>query len=172
MVSSSIIDYYYTQIIGNPNNLPILKATASFKGFGLINGDPYGPDGLQYGATDVFYRQIRNLVFDLTDIPAETVATGVHWPTSQATSIQNCIFRMSEAAGNQHQGLFVESGRPLHQHNLMQISQPLTLYRFWGRHDRPDILWRCKRSYVWQPAVYRSQLEILSAALYFIFILH
>ena len=111
LVSSSIIDYYYTQIIGNPNSLPILKATANFKGFGLIDGDPYDADGLQYGATDVFYRQIRNLVLDLTDIPARTAATGLHWPTSQATSIQNCIFRMSEAAGNQHQGLFVESGK-------------------------------------------------------------
>lgn len=111
LISSSIIDYYYTQIIGNPNSLPILKATATFKGFGLIDGDPYGTNGLQYGATDVFYRQIRNLIFDITGIPAETVAYGVHWPTSQATSIQNCIFKMSDAAGTQHQGLFVESGK-------------------------------------------------------------
>lgn len=112
LISSSIIDYYYTQIIGNPNSLPVLKATANFKGFGLIDGDPYAANGgLQYGSTDVFYRQIRNLVFDITTIPAGTVAYGLHWPTSQATSIQNCIFKMSDAAGTQHQGLFVESGK-------------------------------------------------------------
>lgn len=50
-------------------------------------------------------------MFDLTDIPAQTEATGLHWPTSQATSIQNCIFKMSEAVGNNHLGLFVESGK-------------------------------------------------------------
>lgn len=111
LISESIIDYYYTQIIGNPNSLPILKTNANFKGFGLIDGDPYAANGgLSYGATDVFYRQIRNLVFDITAIPAEKVAYAVHWPTSQATSIQNCIFRMSDAPETQHQGLFIESG--------------------------------------------------------------
>jgi glucan 1,3-beta-glucosidase len=110
LISSSIIDYYYTQIIGNPNSLPTLKAASNFRGFGLIDGDPYGGNGLQYGPTDVFYRQIRNVVFDLTAIPPGTVAYGVHWPTSQATSIHNCVFMMSDAAGTQHQGLFIESG--------------------------------------------------------------
>ena len=111
LISSSIVDYYYTQIIGNPNSLPVLKATASFTGFGLIDGDRYGGNGLEFGATNIFYRQIRNFVFDLTGIPASSSATGVHWPTAQATSLQNCIFKMSDGPGTQHQGLFIESGR-------------------------------------------------------------
>lgn len=77
----------------------------------MIDGDPYGANGLQFGSTNIFYRQIRNLVLDLTDIPAGSVAYGIHWPTSQATSIQNCVFKMSDAAGTQHQGLFIESGK-------------------------------------------------------------
>ncbi|MCJ1472557.1 hypothetical protein MMC13_001206 [Lambiella insularis] len=83
IISSSIIDYYYTQIIGG---------------------------ALGYGATNVFYRQVRNFVFDMTAIPASSSATGVHWPTAQATSIQNCVFLMSDAPGTLHQGLFLESG--------------------------------------------------------------
>ncbi len=111
LISSSIIDYYYTQIIGNPNSLPILKATAGFTGFGLIDGDQYGANGLQFGPTNVFYRQIRNLVFDLTGVPASSSVTAVHWPTAQATSLQNCVFQMSDAAGTQHQGIFIEGGK-------------------------------------------------------------
>ena len=86
LISSSILDFYYTQIIGNPNSLPVLKATPNFSGFGLIDGDQYQASGaLAFGPTNVFYRQIRNLILDLTAIPASSSATGIHWPTSQAT---------------------------------------------------------------------------------------
>ncbi|RDW84364.1 hypothetical protein BP6252_01954 [Coleophoma cylindrospora] len=110
LISSSIVDYYYTQLIGNPNSLPVLKATSSFSGFGLIDGDPYYTQNLNWGSTNVFFRQVRNFVFDLTNIPAATQATGIHWPTAQATSLQNIVFEMSAASGTQHTGLFVESG--------------------------------------------------------------
>ena len=46
----------------------------------------------------------------MTAVPATSAVTGIHWPTSQATSLQNIIFRMSTAQGTQHQGLFIESG--------------------------------------------------------------
>ena len=110
LISSSIIDYYYTQIIGNPNCIPTLKATANFTGFGLIDGDQYGANGLAYGSTNVFWRQVRNFYLDMTGIPANLSATGIHWPTAQATSLQNLVFYMSDASGTQHQGIFIESG--------------------------------------------------------------
>ena len=56
LISSSIIDNYYTQMIGNPNNLPVLKATAGFSGLGLIDGDRYEPGNaagvLQFSGKD------------------------------------------------------------------------------------------------------------------------
>lgn len=110
LISSSIIDYYITQIVGNPKNLPVLKATSNFTGLGLIDGDTYGSAGLNFGSTNMFYRQIRNLVLDMTGVPANSSATGIHWPTAQATSLQNCVFQMSAAAGTQHQGVFIEEG--------------------------------------------------------------
>ena len=110
LINSSIIDYYHTQLIGNPNCIPTLKATANFTGLGLIDGDPYGANGLSYGATNVFWRQIRNFYLDMTTIPANSSATGIHWPTAQATSLQNLVFYMSDAPGTQHQGVFIESG--------------------------------------------------------------
>jgi glucan 1,3-beta-glucosidase len=111
LISSSIIDYYLTQLIGNANCPPTLKATANFTGFGLIDGDQYQAGGaLAYGGTNVFYRQIRNFVLDMTSIPASSAATGIHWPTAQATSIQNVVFLMNQQPGTQHQGIFTESG--------------------------------------------------------------
>ncbi|KAJ5971674.1 Pectin lyase fold/virulence factor [Penicillium vulpinum] len=111
LISSSIIDYYFTQLIGNPNAMPVIKATAGFVGLGLIDGDQYQSDGNQgWTSTNVFFRQIRNLKLDLTGIPAGTAATGIHWPTGQASSIQNVVIAMSSAAGTQHQGIFIENG--------------------------------------------------------------
>jgi glucan 1,3-beta-glucosidase len=111
LISSSIIDQYYTQLIGNPNDVPTLKATSGFSGFGLIDGDKYYTANLNWGSTNVFYRQVRNFIFDMTSIPATSAATGIHWPTAQATSLQNIVFQMSAASGTQHVGLFCESGK-------------------------------------------------------------
>lgn len=116
-ISAPIIDYYYTQIIGNPNDLPVIKATSNFTKLALIDGDQYQPGNamnpsgiLGFKSTNVFYRQIRNLVLDTTSAASEVSVNGIHWPTAQATSLQNIIFRLSDAPGTQHQGLFVEAG--------------------------------------------------------------
>ncbi|TKX24381.1 hypothetical protein C1H76_3487 [Elsinoe australis] len=114
MISAPIIDYYYTHIIGNPNCMPVLKAFSNYTlspgAIGMIEADPYGANGLVFGATNVFWRLVRNMVIDMTDINATQPATGIHWPTGQATSLQNLVFRMSDAPGTQHQGIFIESG--------------------------------------------------------------
>lgn len=111
LVSSPIVDYYFTQLVGNPNCLPVIKAGANFNGPWVIDGDQYQSNGQQgFINTNVFWRQIRNFVLDLTSVPATTNIRAVHWPTGQATSIQNVIFKLSAASGTQHEGLFVENG--------------------------------------------------------------
>lgn len=113
-ITSSIVDYYFTQIIGNPNCLPTILADPAFAPgagqVGLFDGDSYGANGLGFGATNVFYRQIRNFIIDMRQIPYTTGATGVHWPTAQATSLQNLVFKMSDAPGTQHVGILSEGG--------------------------------------------------------------
>lgn len=79
-------------------------------GFGLIDGNPYYTSTLNWVSTNVFYRQIRNLIIDTTAVAATTACTGIHWPVSQATSIQNVVFNMPTTAGVVHVGLFIESG--------------------------------------------------------------
>ncbi len=110
MVSSPIIDFYNTQLIGNPGCLPVLKATANFDGGWLLDTNPYGSNGLAWGATNVFWRQVANFVIDTTNVPSETGISGIHWPSSQSTSLSNIVFQLSQAAGTQHRGLFIEEG--------------------------------------------------------------
>ncbi|CRG91076.1 hypothetical protein PISL3812_08124 [Talaromyces islandicus] len=110
LISYPIFDYYFTEIIGNPNDLPVIKASSSFSGGWLIDGDPYFTPDPNWVSTDVFYRQIRNLVLDLKDVLSNSTVSGIHWPTAQATSLQNLVFEMSTESGTQQQGLFIENG--------------------------------------------------------------
>ncbi|KAK4151575.1 pectate lyase superfamily protein-domain-containing protein [Chaetomidium leptoderma] len=111
MVSSPIIDFYNTQLIGNPGCMPVLKATSGFEGRWLLDTNEYQPSGgLAWGATNVFWRQVANLVIDITNVSPSTLISGIHWPSSQSTSLSNIVFKLSEAKGNKHQGLFIEEG--------------------------------------------------------------
>ncbi|KAI8631351.1 glycoside hydrolase family 55 protein [Xylariaceae sp. FL1651] len=110
MISKSIVPPYFTQMVGDPTNRPVLKATSNFAGFGLVDGNPYYTSDLNWVSTNVFYRQMRNFVIDTTAIAPGTAATGIHWPTSQATSLINIEFNMPAGANSVHVGLFVESG--------------------------------------------------------------
>ena len=114
LVSSSLVDQYYTNLIGDPTNRPVLKATANFQGLGIIDGDKYygdnDPNVPNWISTNVFFRQVRNFVLDLTAVPAQQAQSGVHWPTAQATSLQNLEFRMSTASDTAHVGIYIENG--------------------------------------------------------------
>lgn len=107
LISSSIVPYYFTMLIGDAGSPPTLKATANFAGFGLIDGNPYYTENLNWVSVNNFYRQIRNLVIDTTNVAPGTACTGIHWPTSQATSLQNVKFNMPTASGVVHVGLFI-----------------------------------------------------------------
>ncbi|EIM83048.1 exo-beta-1-3-glucanase [Stereum hirsutum FP-91666 SS1] len=113
LVSAPLIDYYYTEIVGDARVLPTLKAAASFVGMAVIDADPYIPGGggaQWYVNQNNFYRSVRNIRIDLTAMPASASATGLHWQVSQATSLYNVVVDMSTAAGNNHQGIFMENG--------------------------------------------------------------
>lgn len=113
LISSSISAYYMTQMIGNANDPPIIKAAASFVGLGVISSDVYtgGNGGTDewYINQNNFFRQLRNFVIDVRDATLTDIA-GVHWQVAQATSIQNVVFYQSDATGKQHRGLFAENG--------------------------------------------------------------
>ncbi|KAH7311222.1 pectate lyase superfamily protein-domain-containing protein [Stachybotrys elegans] len=119
-ICTPVIQYYFTQFIGDPNDMPIIKGCDDFQGIALFDVDPYIPGGSGaqwYINQNQFFRQIRNFHFDLTDMPESTaendqdlVPTGIHWQVSQATSLQNLVFDMPTSSTTTAVGIFTENG--------------------------------------------------------------
>lgn len=111
LVTKPIIQYYYTQFVGDAISLPIIKAASSFEGIAVIDSDPYDDKGVNwYTNQNNFFRQIRNFVIDLTAMPPSKGA-GIHWQVAQATSLQNIRFEMVKGgAENKQQGIFMDNG--------------------------------------------------------------
>ncbi|PWY64049.1 pectin lyase-like protein [Aspergillus heteromorphus CBS 117.55] len=112
LVSTPIIQYYYTQMVGDANDLPVLKASAAFTGMAVIDSDPYLSSGANwYTNQNNFFRAVRNFVIDLTAMP-ESSGAGIHWQVGQATSLQNIRFEMIKGGGsaNKQQGIFMDNG--------------------------------------------------------------
>jgi glucan 1,3-beta-glucosidase len=126
LVSSPIAGYFYTQFVGDPTaDKPAIKGAKNFTGIALLDADPYVPSGggrQWYLPQDNVLKQVRNLVFDMTEQPRENwdqeqrsvsacvqyaaasradldlsryVPTGIHWPAGRGTSITNCDFKMA-----------------------------------------------------------------------------
>ena len=110
LVSKPIIQYYYTQFIGDAVTLPTLKASAGFTGMGVIDSDPYDGPNNWYTNQNNFYRQVRNFVIDITNMPA-TGGACIHWQVAQATSLQNIVFNMVQGGtNNKQEGIFMDNG--------------------------------------------------------------
>jgi glucan 1,3-beta-glucosidase len=112
VVSKPIVQYYYSQFIGDATDLPVLKAAAGFQGMAVVDSDPYTDSGDNWFTNqNNFFRQIRNFVIDLTAMPQGSGA-GIHWQVGQATSLQNIRFEMVQGGGdaNKQQGIFMDNG--------------------------------------------------------------
>lgn len=124
LIGKPIIFYYMTQLIGNPQNLPVLKASANLEALALIDGSPYSNSDGSPGwiSTNLFMRQIRNLVIDGTARSPTQGFQAIHWPASQATTIQNVKIRMTQASNSVHAGIFVENGKSHHTSGRFQAN--------------------------------------------------
>ncbi|KAH8812142.1 pectate lyase superfamily protein-domain-containing protein [Xylogone sp. PMI_703] len=116
LISSTIAMPFGTQVIGDANDRPTLVASSSFVGLGVLSTDEYsgggtGIDGLDqeyYVNTANFYRQIRNIIIDITKAPDGQQVTCLHYQVAQATSLQNVELRA--AAGSSQTGMYAENG--------------------------------------------------------------
>ena len=124
VISKPIVMPYYTQVIGDAINLPVIKGSPAFEGIALIDSNPYipgvsNPDGSGinfYTNQNNFFRQVRNFIVDMTSMPevnpdGVSGPAGIHWQVAQATSLQNIRFNMlPKSATNKQQGIFMENG--------------------------------------------------------------
>lgn len=87
LVSKPIVQVYYTNFVGDAVTLPTLKAAPSFKGIAVIDSDPYTNTGSNwYTNQNNFFRSVKNLVIDLTAMPASSGA-GIHWQVAQVRKL-------------------------------------------------------------------------------------
>lgn len=106
VVSQSIDVYFGTQLIGDANSPPLIKASSRFLGLGVFSTDKYTGDGLGadgkdnewYINTANFYRQMRNFRIDTTATRAASHVCGLHYQVAQATSLQNIEFISGDSA--------------------------------------------------------------------------
>ncbi|KAF8072070.1 exo-beta-1,3-glucanase [Lyophyllum atratum] len=113
ILTTPILPYYYTALVGDAKNRPTLKAAGNFVGIAVIDSDfyiPGGNGGEWYVPVNNFFRSVRNFIIDTTSMPPDQYGTGLHWQVGQATSLINVHVEMSQVAGNRHQGIFMENG--------------------------------------------------------------
>ncbi|KAH6722001.1 exo-1,3-beta-D-glucanase [Leptodontidium sp. MPI-SDFR-AT-0119] len=155
LVSTSIIAYYNTQLVGNANTPPTILAAPKFIGLGVISSDVYtgGNGGAEewYINQSNFLRQIRNFVIDVSKAELND-CSGIHWQVAQATSIQDVTFLQSSAAGKSHMGIFAENGSGGFMSDLTFINGALGIrcgnqqfttrnFKFYGCKTAIDLLW-------------------------------
>ncbi|KAH7305819.1 pectate lyase superfamily protein-domain-containing protein, partial [Stachybotrys elegans] len=113
-VSSSIIQYYNTELIGNPFELPKIVAAPSFVGLGVITSNVYtGETSQWYLNQNNFLRSIRNFIIDIRATPQWGQVCGIHWQVAQGTSLENIHFYMTtpeDDASTTQQGIYMENG--------------------------------------------------------------
>lgn len=108
--------WYATQIVGDAVDPPTIKVDPSYTnviGLAVFDADIYIPSGSGaqwYANQNNFFRQLRNIVIDMTEAPL--FASGIHWQVAQATHLNNIRIRMrnKNEAKNAQQGIFAENG--------------------------------------------------------------
>jgi len=113
LLTAPLVQYYYTQLVGDANSPPTLLVSANFnqKLSFVIQSDPYNSNGNNWFTNqNNFFRQVRNFVIDTTRIPATGNIVGIHWQVAQATSITNVKFVMNKESNSNHQGIWMENG--------------------------------------------------------------
>lgn len=115
LISTTIPMPFGTQVIGDANDRPTLLASQSFLGLGVLSTDEYtgggkgidGGDQEYYVNTANFYRQIRNVVIDITKAQAQNISC-LHYQVAQATSLENV--ELVAASGSTQIGMYAENG--------------------------------------------------------------
>ncbi|KAL6234521.1 hypothetical protein BDW75DRAFT_241027 [Aspergillus navahoensis] len=109
LVSSSIIQYYNTQFLGDPVTVPTILAASSFVGLGVITSDVYVSDNEEwYINQNNFLRSVKNFKIDVRLTDPNAYVCAIHWQVARGTSLQNIEFYA--LADTTQQGIYMENG--------------------------------------------------------------
>lgn len=93
LVKSTIKSAIGTVIMGNPTNLPTIKAAAGFTGTYVL----FGRDQ-RYSGLVGFFHGVKNLILDSTAVPVTKSITLLEWSVSQNNLLSNVVFDMPVGA--------------------------------------------------------------------------
>ena len=97
-----------TILVGDPNNLPVFKASAGFSiGSSLINGYDFATDGT--GGTTNFLVAVKNIVIDTTNVDKNKSVVALNWGVAQACHLTNVKIRMPRNSKG-HIGIAIDQG--------------------------------------------------------------
>ncbi|USW48104.1 Putative pectate lyase superfamily protein [Septoria linicola] len=104
IISSTVQLFIGTQVIGDPLDLPIIKASPIMRNkTHLISAYDFGQP-----STTNFYMGIRNVVLDTRDVAADKTIWCLNWAVSQATSLFNVEMLMP--TNSKHIGIEMDGG--------------------------------------------------------------
>lgn len=98
-ICTPVIQYYYTQFVGDPNDMPVIKGCDKFQGIALFDVDPYKP-----GESGAQWYVNQNLVFNQCNTAVQMVWDW-GWTWQQITVNGGSIgFDISGVGGDAGQG--------------------------------------------------------------------
>lgn len=94
-----------TIIVGDPNDPPVIKASADFDGDAVVNGYDFG-----VGAPETsFMTLIKNIVIDTTAIDKDKAVMALNWGVAQGAGMANIKIVMPEDSKG-HTGIVLKGG--------------------------------------------------------------
>jgi hypothetical protein len=161
---------YYTQFVGNPGNRPVIKGATNFSGVALIDTVVAQTEATETYADTTYhqhYRQIRNFVFDLTQMPnvncLGAAPVGIHWVPGKATSLENLAFVMPVVKDSPTNavGVRIENvGLLLVKICMVEGLTDAMRKGNWRLCQRSRLLWRSRRDAGRSPAVHSSKCGV------------
>jgi len=104
LISDTIPLVYYTQMVGDADNTPVIKMASTGSDKRLIDALDERWGGNLVNQNN-FFHQVRNFVLDMSECDA---CTGIHWQVAQATQLTNIHFKMKK--DSKCQGIWMENG--------------------------------------------------------------
>lgn len=96
-----------TILVGDPNNMPIFKASSNFQGGTVVNGYDYATHNS--GGTTAFFIAMKNIIIDTTSIAPDTTVVALQWGVAQACQLTNIKIKMPTNSKG-HTGIALDQG--------------------------------------------------------------
>ena len=96
-----------TVLVGDPNNMPIFKASSNLQGGTVVNGYDYATH--DSGGTTAFFMAMKNIIIDTTSIAPDTTVVALQWGVAQACQLTNIKINMPTNSKG-HTGIALDQG--------------------------------------------------------------